>query len=66
MVPIWMSPEGIRKFESLTDRTTSSTEIAFAYRRSRFRLTAICRILPPSTLAAATPLIRSIWGSIVL
>jgi hypothetical protein len=29
-------------------------------------LTEIWRILPPSTLAAATPVIRSIWGSIVL
>ena len=28
MVPIRMSPDGMRKFESLTDRTTSSTEIA--------------------------------------
>ena len=61
-----MSPEGMRKFESLTERTTSKTEMPFAYRRSRFKFTEIWRILPPSTLAAATPLIRSICGSMVL
>ena len=66
MLPSFTSPEGKRKFESLTARATSVTEMPLEYRRSRFRLTVIWRILPPSTLAEATPESRSSWGSTLL
>src|SRR5438094_207178 len=48
-----MSPAGRRKFESLTARTTSSTDSPLAKSWSRFRLTVICRTLPPSEDAGA-------------